>query len=52
MGRNEFASTLEDVLGTPFKLLCMPPSFLALSLRRLTTLAQSKEVVGGHMAEH
>lgn len=46
MGRNEFASTLEDVLGTPFKLLCTPPSFLALSLRRLTKLAQSKEVVG------
>lgn len=46
MGRNEFASPLEDVLGTPFKLLCVPPSFLALSLRRLTTLAQSKEVVG------
>lgn len=46
MGRNEFASRLEDVLGTPFKLLCTPPSFLALTLRRLTTLTQSKEVVG------
>lgn len=46
MGRNEFANRLEDVLGTPFKLLCTPPSFLALSLRRLTPFTHSKEDVG------